>query len=811
MDVRRCFTVDASNPNEIWKSDNILANRLPVLAAQITFLLFATRLIYLFLKPLHQPRFVAEILTGFILSPNLVGTTNYYATLFPPSAILTVETIASIGVIYYVFLCGMEMNLDTVLRARKKATCIAIANIILPMMMGAGIFYLHQVTTASKSSSSSFADNTHKACLFWNLTISITSFPVLAHILANLKLLYTGLGRVALDAVMIADMYNWLLFLLLVPFAINGGKGVYSVLSTILFILICFCLIRPSLARLIDRKMEEDSWKPKHLVFVVMGAFVCAHITHTLGTHSIFGAFVYGLIIPHGRFADLLIETSDDFASGIIAPFFFVSCGIRINLGSLSLGNWAMPIVIVLLLCVLKVLSTLMATSFFGMSVKDGMGLGLLMNTKGVLALVILKIGFDKQILNPASYTIMASAILLMTIIVTPIINAVYKPRRRFAQYKLRTIQKLRVDAELRILACIHYTSQATGMINLLETCNATRVSPLHVFALHLVELTGRTTSILAAHMDQSTSHRGSQSLTKSKADFESITCSFKTFAEEHDAAKVEILSALSSYETIHEDIHNYAEEKCTALILLPFYKQTTTDGAMETDAAHRDIMLNVLHGAPCSVGIFVDQGLESLSKVNMHILTVFIGGPDDHEALAVAWRMARHPGVELSVVRILLLDDAAEVDTSTRDESQDLLSAITDCEKQKELDDDYVSSFRLKAVNNEDSITYFEKDAHNGDDISRILTDLDKNEYDLYIVGQGKGRNSLVLSKLLEWSDCPELGVVGDIVASTSCSSVLVVQQYGSGGVSFGTTTKHNNQINSSSDGSDTLVVKTE
>ncbi|KAI4296655.1 hypothetical protein L6164_036597 [Bauhinia variegata] len=194
-----------------------------------------------------------------------------------------------------------------------------------------------------------------------------------------------------------------------------------------------------------------------------------------------------------------------------------------------------------------------------------------------------------------------------------------------------------------------------------------------------------------------------------------------------------------------------------------------------------------------------------------MHILMVFIGGPDDQEALSVAWRMAGHSGVKLSVLRILLFDEAAEVDTSDHDEAGGLLSAIMDNEHQKDWDDDYVSSFRILAVNNDDSITYFEKDAHNCDDISRILTDLDKNHYDLYIVGQGKGRNLLALSKLLEWSDFPELGVVGDILSANtfgSSSSVLVLQQFGSV-VAFGTTKQYTNHMdNVSSDGSENRIV---
>lgn len=164
----------------------------------------------------------------------------------------------------------------------------------------------------------------------------------------------------------------------------------------------------------------------------------------------------------------------------------------------------------------------------------------------------------------------------------------------------------------------------------------------------------------------------------------------------------------------------------------------------------------------------------------------------------------AKHPGIHLWLVHVLLYGKAVEVDTNatTNDEANGILSTVIDSGKEKELDEEYVSLFRLMAVNNEDSITYSEKEVHTGDDIPLVLNELDRGSYDLYILGHGKGRNSLVLSNLMEWTDCPELGVIGDMLASNSfgyCSSVLVVQQYGFGGMNFN---KGSNEATSSKHG---------
>jgi hypothetical protein len=405
------------------------------------------------------------------------------------------------------------------------------------------------------------------------------------------------------------------------------------------------------------------------------------------------------------------------------------------------------------------------------------------------------------------TYAVLTSSVLLMTIVVSPLINAIYKSKKRFEQNKLKTIQKLRFDAELRILACVHNTRQATGIISLLESFNVTRLSPMHVFALHLVELTGRAAALVAAHMEKPSGQIGTQNLTKSQEEQENINNAFEAFGETYDAIRVQTLNVVSAYSTIHEDIYNSANEKRISLTILPFHKQLSSEGVLETTSVvYRDINLNVMQNAPCSVGIFVDRDFASISKMNFRVCMIFVGGPDDREAMAVAWRMAGHPGMQLSVVRILLFDDATKVDTSINIEEHNALSAVMDNAKQKELDDEYVNSFRLTTVNNDDSISYSEIDVHSGEDIPTILNELNTIECDLYIVGQGNCRNLRVFSNLLEWCDCPELGVIGDILTSSnfiSRSSVLVVQQYGYGGMVFG---NQSNNVTTNNDGFETL-----
>ncbi|KAK7302142.1 hypothetical protein RJT34_13023 [Clitoria ternatea] len=790
------------NPNPIWKSENILRLFLPQFTFLMVYIIFSTRSIHYILRPLNQPHFVAELLAGLLLQT--FRGTILYDLLAPAKALLGIETIAHIGLIFNMFLTGLEMNLCAIMQARKKATSVAIVGTILPMVIG-GLVYDVALTYSKEENTNRF--NTNTAHLFCASLLSVTNFPVLAHILSDLKILYTGLGRVALAAATVSDFYNWATFVWLIPFS-NGSRHPFvSVFWTMFFVVFCFFAVRPSLGKFLVKKTEKNEWDNYQLSFVVIGVLLCAHVTEMLGTHSIIGALICGLILPRGKFADMVIEKSDDVVSVYLAPLFFISVGVRFKLTIFLARNLLITAAIVLLSCSTKIISTVIATSFYHMPLRDGVALGALMNPKGILPLIMLNIASDKQIFDDNTYSALVLSVLIMTMTVSPIINHIYKPRKRFEKGKLRTIQNLKADTEVRVLVAVHNCRQATGMINILQAFCAANLSPLRVFILHLMELKGRDTAILNVQLEQNHSNHEA-------AEVENIASIFAELAAEaSNTSNMEALTAVSPYETIHKDIYNIAEEKIATLVLLPFHKHASTDGTLEiTDNAFKDINQNVMRHAPCSVGILVDRGHGSLSNVKFHIAMLFIGGPDDREALAIAWRMARHEGTHLSMVRILLCGKAAEVDSHApvHDENQGLLSTVLDSGKEKMLDEEYVSLFRLMAVNNEDSVTYAERQVHTGDEVSLVLDELDKNGYDLYVLGQGKGRNSLVLSSLLEWTDCPELGVIGDMLASNSCgssSSVLVVQQYGFGGTDF----KTSNQGNANNEDVESLFGKRE
>ncbi|KAF7844242.1 cation/H(+) antiporter 15 [Senna tora] len=212
-------------------------------------------------------------------------------------------------------------------------------------------------------------------------------------------------------------------------------------------------------------------------------------------------------------------------------------------------------------------------------------------------------------------------------------------------------------DTKFRVLVCIHTPQNIPTIINLLEASNTTKKSPICIYILHLVELTGRTSAMLIVH---DTRKPDCPALNRTQAQSDHIINAFENYEQHVGCVSVHPLTAISPYFTMHEDICHLAEDKRVAYIIVPFHKQQTVDGGMEaTKMAYITINQNVLANAPCSVGILVDRGLNGSNRLvanqcSHHVAMLFFGGPNDREALSYAWRISEHPGISLIAMQFV-------------------------------------------------------------------------------------------------------------------------------------------------------------
>ncbi|KAF7849109.1 hypothetical protein BT93_L1238 [Corymbia citriodora subsp. variegata] len=741
--------------HELWREPGSYSLSVMPFLKQLGFTIFLSHALFFVLRPLRQPRIVAEILCGLLIGPTAFGRSPYFTFFFPERSYVKIETVGYLGLMYHLFLVGLRFDPSALALIGKKATSIALAAFFLPGIFGISTFYM----VASPDGSQ---DASKLGSVFWVIALTITGSPVLSEILASIKLLHSDIGRTATAAAVVGDVCAWVLIILVIPISLEGKTFHYSVVTAIGFISACLLAARPALAWIIKKTSRDRDHSDHYVVIVLMGVSIFGLITDVIGTHAVVGAFVLGLIMPSDDLGSRLVAKVEEYVAGILLPFFFVVCGIRTNLWEIrGPADWALTVFVICIGWLAKVLSTMGISMFFNVQPREGVAL------------------------NVQQYTIMVLALLIMTSSVAPLIQVVYGPTKRLMHYKLRSVQSTGSDTEFRVLSCIYSTRHVPPVVGLLDLSTGDMRSPLTVFGLHLVEVTGCASAMLITHDP----HKPGRARLRDPARTEHILKSLEDFEYQNRTASAQLLTILSPYESMCEDVCGLAEDKRVSLIILPFHRRHTIAGAMEdAEPTFRLINQSVLVDAPCSVALFVDRGLaaavmrrtDSNRLVARRAAMLFVGGHDDREALAYAWRMAGHPSINLTVVRFLPGSNVGGIEPMEVQERHGILTIISDVERQRRLDDVYVTEFRRNNSGNE-SVTYREVMVNNGSETVAAIREM-ASEFELYIVGRSERSISPLTFGLAEWSEYPELGAIGDLLASSTFNiqaSVLVVQQY--------------------------------
>ncbi|KAF6145006.1 hypothetical protein GIB67_013357 [Kingdonia uniflora] len=773
IDSKSCYAVISTNG--IFGKEYPLEYSLPLFMMQIMIILGTTHFFAFIFKPLRQPRVFAELIAGVVLGPSVLGQSTYFSrTLFPEWNKMVFEMLSNVGLLFFLFLVGLEMDIGEIKQTSRKAISIAAAGMIPPLLIGTiATFLFRNFASGEDIKQFSFA-------IFMGVAVSTTSFPALARILAERKLLNTELGRLSISAAILNDMCALVLLILGIAIAEDTNKGISSLLTILAsfgFTLFLIYAVRPGIQWMIRRTSNGESANDFCICLILTGVMVCGFITEAIGSHSIFGAFAFGLIIPNGPLSTMLIERLDDFVTTLLLPLYFAKTGLRTDIAQLNYTYVRLYICTLILASAGKDISTLLITRFYNMPFSEGCTLAILMHAKGLIGVIVINVGWEQKVLTVGAYTVMVLVSVVSTGMVAPGVMLIYKPQRRLVSYR-KTIQNSKHDVKLRILTCIHTLRNVPTIVNLLKISNPTKTSPITVYALQLVELTGRASAMLIVH------HKTAPATNRTQAQSQNIINVFEKFEIDVEEVSVKPLTAISSYSTMHEDICNLAEDKRIAFIILPFHKQSTVDGDMEaTNPILRTLNINVLDNAPCSVGILVDRGIGSPDQTSSHhIAMLFFGGPDDREALSYAWRMAEDRKIKLTVLRYLqeVQLTTMEYDSNSICEAGDE-KTLTDSEKEKELDDEYITDFKLTMLRKVEKVVYKEKVVSNTVETVASVRSMD-NTYDLFIVGRGRGIENPLTAGITDWSDCPELGGIGDLLASSdslATVSVLVVQQY--------------------------------
>ncbi|GKV26990.1 hypothetical protein SLEP1_g36199 [Rubroshorea leprosula] len=757
--------------NGVFQGDNPLDFALPLAILQICLVVALTRFLALLLRPLRQPRVIAEIVGGILLGPSALGrNTKYLNAIFPARSLTVLDTLANLGLLFFLFLVGLELDPKSLRQTGKKALSIAVAGISLPFVLGIGTSFTLHATISKSVKEAPFL-------VYMGVALSITAFPVLARILAELKLLTTDVGRIAMSAAAVNDVAAWILLALAIALSGTAHSPLVSLWVLLCgcgFVLCCTFIVPPIFKWMAQRCPEGEPVEELYVCATLAAVLAAGFVTDAIGIHALFGAFVIGVLVPkEGPFAGALVEKVEDLVSGLFLPLYFVSSGLKTNVATIrGAQSWGLLVLVITTACLGKIVGTVTVSLLCRVPFQEALALGFLMNTKGLVELIVLNIGKERKVLNDQTFAIMVLMAIFTTFITTPLVMAVYKPAKRRSAfvYKYKTIERKDTNTKLRILACFHSARNIPTLINLIEASRGTdKREGLCVYAMHLMELSERSSAILMVHKARKNGlpfwNKGKQS------DGDQVVVAFEAFRQ-LSRVSVRPMTAISRMSTIHEDICTSAESKKVAMILLPYHKHQRLDGALETTRTEfRWINKRVLEHAPCSVGILVDRGLGgtthvSASNVSSTTTVLFFGGRDDHEAIAYAARMAEHPGIRLTVIRFL--------------QSLEILEEITNEESKPStasMDDQILGELKKK-ISSASPIKYEERVVKNAADI--IETAREFNQCNLFLVGRTP--EGQVVAKLNGKSEGSELGPVGSLLTSpefSTSASVLVVQHY--------------------------------
>ncbi len=398
---------------------------LPLLIA-LTAVIVTGRLLGRAFAAIGQPPVIGEVIAGVVLGPSVLGALwpDAGAFILPSSVAPSLGVVAQLGVILYMFLVGLELNPDA-LRGQLRATvAISQTSIVVPFVLGWGLaVYLYPRFSSADVPFVSFA-------LFLGIAMSITAFPVLARILSDLNMTRTPLGVVALTCAAIDDVTAWCLLALVVGVVqASAGGALATIVLTLAFMATMFIVVRPAVARLIRSAGERETSRGV-IALTIAAMLVSALITESIGVHAIFGAFLLGAVIPHdSRLAHAMVGSLETLVTVLLLPAFFAFAGMRTEIGLLTgAGPWIACGLIILVATVGKAAGTFVAARLTGMSARDAAGLGVLMNTRGLMQLIVLNVGLDLGVISPTLFTMMVLMALATTMATTPVLRALRLP-----------------------------------------------------------------------------------------------------------------------------------------------------------------------------------------------------------------------------------------------------------------------------------------------------------------------------------------------------------------------------------------------
>lgn len=475
------------------------------------------------MKKLRQPRVISEVVTGIVLGPTAMGRIPGFTRMcFPDDSKPGLTLVANIGIILFLFIVGMEVDLKYIKKNATAAISVGIINMAIPFALGCGIAKALYNEYQDPDRNISFTTQ----MVFIAVAMCITAFPVLVRILVELNLIGDQVGTIVLSSGIINDLTGWILLALAVTLA-NADNGLHTLYILLLAVAWFFVLMYPVkyLLGLYLRKFTTDLTtgqpSPLSMTIVILMVFISAFYTDIIGVHPIFGAFMVGVIIPRDNgYVIRITEKLEDLIYVLMIPVYFAVVGLSVDLAKLNRGiDWAFCIAVIALAMIGKVLGGFVGASLNGFCWRDSLTVGVLMSCKGIVEIIVLNVGLSANIISERVYSMFVVMAVVTTFLTTPLTMWIYPQKYRKGTSNWRNDIKGTKDEHEEMLS--QATTQLsigtldrfgfTGILLLLKRID--NISNLMLFlrdlkkeyagtdicAVHLREFTSRTSHLLEA------------------------------------------------------------------------------------------------------------------------------------------------------------------------------------------------------------------------------------------------------------------------------------------------------------------------
>ncbi|MCE9189675.1 cation:proton antiporter [Bacteroides fragilis] len=456
-------------------TDN-LHHPLSILLIQIIAVLLMVRLFGFLFKHIGQPGVIGEIVAGIVLGPSVLGYffPDVFQALFPPESLTNLELLSQVGLVLFMFVIGMELDFSVLKNKINETLVISHAGILVPFFLGiVASYWIYEKYAAAQTAFLPFA-------LFIGISMSITAFPVLARIIQERNMTKTSLGTLAIASAANDDVTAWCLLAVVIAIAKAGtfASALYAIGLTALYIIIMFMVVRPFLKKVGEVYANQEVINKTFVALILLILIISSTLTEIIGIHALFGAFMAGVVMPPSiGFRKVMMEKVEDIALVFFLPLFFAFTGLRTEIGLInSPALWGVCLLLITVAVAGKLGGCAVAARLVGESWKDSFTIGTLMNTRGLMELVALNIGYEMGVLPPSIFVILVIMALVTTFMTTPLLHLV---ERIFAR------REERLSAKLKLVFCFGRPESGRSLLSIFFLLFGKKMKAAQVVAAH--------------------------------------------------------------------------------------------------------------------------------------------------------------------------------------------------------------------------------------------------------------------------------------------------------------------------------------